>query len=702
VSTPKGTGTETNPPEKISTEKIAASLTVQLRSVLSYSSDSYSSMYSDVTHYTLSPGDTVKLQEAIDRVFYSLEAWHPLTLSSSDKTQITSWMTAYSKDEMSASEVTINIMKLFPDAFPTGTSGFSIIQKGSCIWLRRIDETSFEISVGDSRGNSQLFLATDYVQNFEDLPTFAPNGFKCKVSGDEKYEQDDYYVQFKTDSPSETFGQGTWHETVADGIRNSLNPDTMPHALVHQQDGTFTIETLEWEHRKAGDEDSCPTPSFVGRKLSDIFFHKNRLGLLADDNAILSKAGYFFDFWPESAMTVNDGDPIDYSASHEEVTKLKHAITFQEQLIFFADNHQFTLVSNDDSVLSPASAEISHATSYTSNLKARPVAGGKTVYFAYDNSGNTGIREYLINSATRTKEAADVTSHCPEYLKGTVRKLVVSNDHDTLIVLTDEEPNVIYFYKYFWSGNDKLQSAWHKAVFSAGTEILSIEADKDKLYLIVYRNDGTYLETMSLASQHIADSSSFVPLLDRLVDDTCCSVVYEADKDRTKIVLPYSVYKETVQVINKNTLQALVTVSEHTGNTVYVKGMYSGDFYAGTIYEAAYTFSEQFIRNGDGIAVNQGRLQYTKWELIHGLSGAFVVHVKHDHGTTYKYTYTARTLGSGGNKLGQAVLAAGRFSFPVKSKSDRVNITLTSDSYLPVALLSVEWEANYTTRSKRL
>jgi hypothetical protein len=135
--------------------------------------------------------------------------------------------------------------------------------------------------------------------------------------------------------------------TVKEGLQNSFDNTTMPHALIHNADGTFTFQPLTWEARKVGDEVSVPSPSFVGRNLSDIFFYRNRLGVLSDDNVILSRAGSFFDFWNETALTTTDGDPIDYSASHDEVSILRYAITFQEALLLFGDKNQFVLESGD-------------------------------------------------------------------------------------------------------------------------------------------------------------------------------------------------------------------------------------------------------------------------------------------------------------------------------------------------------------------
>ena len=71
----------------------------------------------------------------------------------------------------------------------------------------------------------------------------------------------------------------------------------MPHALVREADGSFTFKKLEWTERKVGDEDSNSLPSFVDYAISDIFFYRNRLGLLSGENVILSESDEYFNFW---------------------------------------------------------------------------------------------------------------------------------------------------------------------------------------------------------------------------------------------------------------------------------------------------------------------------------------------------------------------------------------------------------------------
>ena len=129
--------------------------------------------------------------------------------------------------------------------------------------------------------------------------------------------------------------------------------------------GKANTETLpKWSDRTVGDLDTAPNPSFVGQKLNNIFFFRNRIGFLADDDVILSRVSDFFNFFPETVTTVLDSDPIDIAASHTQISILKHAMTMGEELILFSEKAQFILKASDDT-LTPKTAYIVVATEVT-------------------------------------------------------------------------------------------------------------------------------------------------------------------------------------------------------------------------------------------------------------------------------------------------------------------------------------------------
>ena len=118
---------------------------------------------------------------------------------------------------------------------------------------------------------------------------------KLKVIGEEGDTLSDYWVQWQSD--------GVWQETIAPDVSLGLDNSTMPHALINNNDGTFTFQELNWDDRTCGDGITNPNPSFVGNKINNLLFYKNRLGVLARENLILTENASFFNFFSNNIYT---------------------------------------------------------------------------------------------------------------------------------------------------------------------------------------------------------------------------------------------------------------------------------------------------------------------------------------------------------------------------------------------------------------
>ena len=50
-----------------------------------------------------------------------------------------------------------------------------------------------------------------------------------------------------------------------------------------------------------------------------MFFHRNRLGFLSDENVIMTRNGEFFEFFNQTVTDSLDTDIIDINVSHSKV-----------------------------------------------------------------------------------------------------------------------------------------------------------------------------------------------------------------------------------------------------------------------------------------------------------------------------------------------------------------------------------------------
>ena len=585
-----------------------------------------------------------------------------------------------------------------------GQANFTARADGSTVVINKTNNAEFDLATYDSIGDTALSATVGTVQRFDDLPNKAPDGYIAHVQGDQTNNFDDYYVKFVSDNGTQTIsGEGTWIEWIKPNIQYELDYATMPHLLIRQPDGSFTFEQAQWGDRAVGDEISIPTPSFVGNKLTDIFFFQNRLGFLSGENVNMSRISEYFDFFSTTARTILDDDPIDVAASHTKVSSLKHAIPFDRKLLLFSDQTQFIFKGGE--FLSPKNTSITQTTEYEASTVAQPAAAGNVVYFPANRGGFTAIREYYVIDDTDRSDATDVTSHVAKYVPDGVYSMTASTSENALVCLTDGEQSNLYVYKYHYAGREKVQSAWFKYTFN-GITILNAEFIESALYIVGNKGGSTVLFKLHFDAGRFDPDQEYVTRLDFRLTEDDVTMVYDAVADQTTITSPITLTDPIV-----------VTRGSNHGTILGTSLVLSGDktaetFYVGERYTMTYEFSEPTLKEPTGtggrVAITGGRLQIKHWLLRYQDSGDFTVKVEPRHRPLTEYglggtfDYTGRSIGGGANVLGSTTLASGDFRFPVMSKADRLRVFIESDSHLPCQFLSAEWEGNMHLRSRRV
>ena len=604
---------------------------------------------------------------------------------------------------------------------------FSAIGSPSGITLTKIGNSSFgivkssgtlQITASDGYGDDASQVVKDKVQNFSDLPVPAINNQIVQVTGDATNGFDDYYVKFIE-------ADNLWQETIAPDTEFKLDADTMPHILIRtangnfrfsQADGsTYTISGTDydvplWGERICGDTDSVPNPTFVGRKLNDIFFHRNRLGFLADENVIMSRSSEFFEFFPETITQVLDTDPIDVASTHTKVSILRHSISFDEELLLFSDQTQFIL--SGGATLTSENISINVATEFEADKNIKPVGAGSNVYFGFNKGNFTGLRELFIASDTDTKQADDITANVPKYIPANVFKLASATTENILVALSSDETNALYVYQYYVSQNRRLQSAWHKWTYGTDTtdNILNVDFIENELFIINERSDGVYLEKIDISPALTDTGETYLTHLDRKLDNTEITESYDAGTNQTTITLPYQI-KNTMKVVGRSGAsnkagQAIATVSQTVGGTnIVVTGdITAQNYFVGEQYEFKFVFSQQFIQvadtQGSRISVKEGRLQIRNWNVSFNDTGFFTTEVKPVGRDISETTYTGTITGTG--LLGTVNLEDGDYTFAVQSENDKLTVTIKNDSHLPSNFINASWQGYYVTASQRV
>jgi len=623
----------------------------------------------------------------------------------------------------------------------SGLSGFTIARNGPVIHIKKNDGSDFSIDGSDSQGNTKMTIVKDTVQQFTDLPNVSPNGYVVEVIGDESTDFDNYYVKFTTNNGN-AFEEGQWSETVEAGIPFKFNYNTMPHVLIRQADGNFrfarvdgdtytisgTTYTLpKWGERIVGDLDSAPDPSFIGSTINNVFFFRNRLGFLAGDNVILSTVSEFFNFFPETVLSVLDTEPIDVAASHTKVAILKSAVTMGERLILFSEQTQFVLSSSADN-LTPSTANVLVQTEFESNAAAQPVGSGSSIYFLTKKGSFAGIREYIIASNQQIQDAANTTIHVPRLIPSGIFKMAVSNNQDVLVLLGTDNPNKLYVNRWLYGeGFSKALNAWFTYTFNSNRSILNIDFIGTDLIMVIEEANKVTLEKIPFETEFREPNAQFEFHLDHKVTEATSgvSVSYSSVTGLSTFTVPYRLRanmnivgrylasNETSTFVdasgNTKTLvsgQALTTTNATDGSTSTITA--AGDFrnskfIIGEPFEMHYRFSQQRLTEGAGgpTELLSGRLQLHHFYIKYEDTGFFQVEVTPENRDTSLHKFTGRLLGAASASIGQINLDTGTFKVPIMSKSDRVDIDVKNNTFLPTLLASAEYEGVFHMKSRR-
>jgi len=569
------------------------------------------------------------------------------------------------------------------------------------------NDSNYTIESGDGEGNNSFYAIRDEINDFTKLPYHALTGSKIKIIGAEGDALTDYWVEFVVD--------GTWSECIAPDTSLGLDNSTMPHALINNNDGTFTFKELDWDDRKVGDADSNPDPSFVGRKINNLTFHKNRLGFLAGQNLILTENASFFNLYSITVTQSLDTDPIDIAASGIQINTLWNSVSFNESLLLFSETAQYRLGSSGETSITPTTAVLNEVSSFGHDPNVRPVSAGKFAYFSQARNNNTALREYFADDNTLTNDGLDITVSVQDLIPTNTYQLISNTTEDTLIVLAADADDAqtapyvagsnitstnaadVYIYKYFFDKGEKVQTAWSKWNFP-NAKILGGVSLESFIYLMVV--EGTTTKLLRLDLRNLKDTTiGFNVYLDlkKLVTGT-----YDSGTNLTTITSPYGVKTGLIAVdaVNGNNY----SLTNTTGSNYTLEGNHTS-VYIGIPFYSQYRLSPQYIRETSGrglVAITSGRYQIRNISFNYENSGYFEIQVTPTGRTVSNSIMNGYIIGTATSKVGVPAINSGTLRVPVSAKNTDFTLDIKSNSHLPMYIASAEVEGYYHNRSRRI
>ena len=327
--------------------------------------------------------------------------------------------------------------------------------------------------------NENMSVIGQKAQDISRLPAMNKHGYVAQISNTADLDTDDYYVKFVADNG--TSGAGSYEETVrphnfagtsaADAMKAGFDPATMPHALINNRNGTFTFAKLDlsfgtaqgnqnyWKDRQVGDNESNPFPTILGKQITEMFFHRNRLGLIAEEQIVMSQPGQYFNLFIVSAIAASDDNPIDITVSDIKPAFINHTLPINKGVMMFSDNGQFLLFTESD-IFSPKTVRLKKIASYESDASIQPVDLGTSVLFTSNVSAYARAFEATVVDDDTPPKIVEQTRVVPEFLPKDITK---STNSASIGITTygKKGDSTVYHYKYYDAGNTREQSAWY-------------------------------------------------------------------------------------------------------------------------------------------------------------------------------------------------------------------------------------------------
>ena len=591
---------------------------------------------------------------------------------------------------------------------------YSAESVGNCIKITKTNGEPFNVGVRGGVTDSAMEAYQSTAPDVAALPDQCFDGYLMKVVNTAEADEDDYYVKFTTDNKGSR-GLGSWVETVKPGATTNINAGSMPQALIRNADATFDLRPLQdgdafggWAAREVGDEDTNPDPSFIGRGISGLFFHANRLGMLTEDAVVLSQPGDYFNFFNVSALTVSDADPIDLTASSTTPAILKGAITTTKGLVLFAERSQF-LMATSEIAFAASTVKMTEISSYVYKSDILPLNTGISIAFPSEGRTYSKVLEMAVESVENRPEVADITRILPEYLPSNLKWGEVMPNNNMLLYGTGDKD--AYVFKFFNQGNERQVAGWAKWTLPQAIKMWG--SDDDTSHIVGYDNGRHVLLKMELVDDPddaplVLDFSSFTPRLDSYVtSDDPEVIVSEYDTLFNKVVIPEPIRVEGAQYTLISTEGDYVStfvnpeyvVDGAEWYLIVEKALSDSPFYLGIEYVASIELPTFFVTmEGRADRVNIPIIENLYLDLYY--SGSYQVSVD-------KLGYPLQTLtlevapANIYNADTPPIQEISTLSVPIFSRGDIVKTTIAAADPYPCSMTGYSWEGHYNNRGIR-
>ncbi len=445
--------------------------------------------------------------------------------------------------------------------------------KGSIIKINRADGEDFDYDTWDSWGNMASVGFKGTVDKITDLPkTFSFLDTYIIIKGQGSDVSKDYYVKWN--------GR-TWEETrhPAEDRGTLMNmPISMDRTSIDGNGiATFKIFMGDYIMPKVGNTENNPDPSFVGQRIVDIFFYKNRLALASSDSIVFSETAKYYNFYIKTVLDIIDTDPIDIAIIGDKSSEILYVLQFDLGVYVFTSEGQYEV--NSDGDFSIRTIQVDRATNYSIKRDVRPIVINNRIYFISIANGLQKMYAYQ-RDENAYLTATDLSLVTPTLKTKSINKIIPAPNLGYTVCTTKD--NEMYLFLNKESGSESVQIGWVRWKVLEEVYSTFIKYDYDIIESTLYLFATDSLNNIHLFKMDLSDNFKDNKQ-DILKDDIVCPI-------KSTIILP-DYYPKITDIKNPNN-KVLIKKLKIEGEGVFNMEMYRKDYKTTFSKQQAYGFKD--------------------------------------------------------------------------------------------------------------
>lgn len=520
-----------------------------------------------------------------------------------------------------------------------------------------------------------------------DLPARLPgeaNGAMCAVGTVERN-----FVWY-----AYNYSTSVWVEVGA--YNSPVSLQNMPIRI--SLDGAFTVESPDYEGRLAGSDTTNENPAFLTNGITGFGAFQGRLVILAGPEVNMSGSGHPLRWWRSTVTSVLPDDPIGIYSGAATSTDFRSCVQFNKDLLLFSRSCQ-AVIPSGNAAITPTTAQIVITSQYSTDVLAQPGVVGRSVLYSIPRTENfAGVLELIPSNTTDSQYTSnDITAHIPRYLPGRIRSITASTTSNSSLFLCTGDEQSVFVQNYLWSGDEKVQSAWHQwtmplpilcAWFVRDRVYLGLRAGADMIVVTVEPQAG---ETWNGLVRPFSDAYTTMDIANRQF--TVPVNLRPAYSAGVPLRVQYSDKRMWVGVESVNTTTWVATT---------VRNVPDGTYFIGCQFASVLSPTPPLMRDQNGTVIGTSKAMLVRYELTVQDTGAFNIEVldtsrEITSGEFSGLVYSSIDLHP--NK--ELEITLGKVIVPVRALAQNTATTFRCDVETDMRILDIEYVTQYRALRRR-